>query len=125
MCGNKQKKSLSQRVHHCSVCGFKMQRDILSAYLSRYVDPKEETLSIEEARNSYSGMEQSLLDGWQHGSNQSASTATSSKSPISGSNIGNGVERISSKPIARKESEPVRVDETCVASWNPPTSVVG
>ncbi|MBF2064305.1 MAG: hypothetical protein IGS39_07770 [Calothrix sp. C42_A2020_038] len=117
-----------------------MQRDILSAYLSRYVDPKEETLSIEEARNSYSGMEQSLLDGWQHGSNQrqvlqrgeppqrtgsSASTATSSKSPISGSNIGNGVERISSKPIARKESEPVRVDETCVASWNPPTSVVG
>jgi putative transposase len=26
LCGNKQKKSLSQRVHHCPVCGLKMQR---------------------------------------------------------------------------------------------------
>ncbi|MBF2066770.1 MAG: transposase [Calothrix sp. C42_A2020_038] len=31
LCGNKQRKSLSQRVHHCSVCGLNMQRDILSA----------------------------------------------------------------------------------------------
>ncbi|MHC5611113.1 MAG: RNA-guided endonuclease InsQ/TnpB family protein [Nostoc sp.] len=76
LCGNKQKKSLSQRVHHCSVCGLKMQRDILSAYLSRYVDPKTETLSIQLARNSWLGMDKSLLDGWQDGSNQSARTAT-------------------------------------------------
>ncbi len=40
LCGNKQKKSLSQRVHNCSKCGLTMQRDILSAYLSRHVDPK-------------------------------------------------------------------------------------
>ncbi|MEI2583392.1 zinc ribbon domain-containing protein [Scytonema sp. PRP1] len=64
LCGNKQKKSLSQRVHHCSICGLKMQRDILSAYLSRYVDPKTETLSIQLARDGWLGMEQSLLDGW-------------------------------------------------------------
>lgn len=73
LCGSKQKKSLSQRVHNCE-CGLKMQRDILSAYLSRYVDPTNETLSIELARDGWLGMEQSLLDGWQIGSNQSART---------------------------------------------------
>jgi putative transposase len=119
LCGNKQKKSLSQRVHHCSVCGLKMQRDILSAYLSRHVDPKTELLSIQSARNGWLGMEQSLLDGWQNGSNQSARTATGSKSPISNS----GSERVSSNLIARvrvasrrEESEPVRVNETRVVS---------
>ncbi|MBF2065312.1 MAG: transposase [Calothrix sp. C42_A2020_038] len=127
LCGNKQKKSLSQRVHHCSVCGLKMQRDILSAYLSRYVDPKTETLSIQLARNGWLGMEKSLLDGWRDGSNQrqvlqrgeppqrtgsSARTATSSKSPISN----DGSEWMSSNLIAREKSEPVRVNETRVVS---------
>lgn len=91
LCGNKQKKSLSQCVHQCLVCGLKMQRDILSAYLSRYVDPKTETLSIELARNGWLEMEQSLLDSWQNGSNQSARTQTCSKSPAIG-----GIERMSS-----------------------------
>ena len=121
LCGHRQKKSLSQRVHHCSVCGLSMQRDILSAYLSRYVDPKTETLSIQLARNGWLGMEQSLLDGWQNGSNQSARTATSSMSPTSNS----GIERISSNPIAREESEPVRVNETHAVSWNPLDSSMG
>lgn len=112
LCGNKQKKSLSQRVHHCSICRLKMQRDIFSAYLSRYVDPKTETLSIELARNGWLGMEKSLLDGWQDGSNQSARIATSSKSPISN----DGLERMSSNLIAREESEPIRVNETRVVS---------
>lgn len=121
LCGNRQKKSLKQRVHHCSKCGLKMQRDILSAYLSRYVDPKTETLSIELARDGWLGMEQSLLDGWRNGSNQSARTATSSKSPTSSC----GTERISSNPIAREESEPVRVNETHAVSWNPLDLSVG
>lgn len=82
LCGHKQKKSLSQRVHECSVCRLCMQRDILSAYLSCHVDPKTETLSIQSAISGWLGMEQSLLDGWRVGSNQSARTATSSKSPI-------------------------------------------
>jgi len=77
LCGHKQKKSLSQRVHHCSICGLKMQRDILSAYLSRYVDPKTETLSIQLARNSWLAMEQSLLDSWQNGLTQSTRTQIS------------------------------------------------
>lgn len=120
LCGNKQKKSLSQRVHHCSVCGLKMQRDILSAYLSRYVDPKTETLSIKLARNGWLGMEQSLLDGWQNGSNQSTRTATSSKSPIN-----DGSELMSSNLITREESEPIRVNETHAVSWNPLHSCMG
>ena len=121
LCGNKQKKSLSQRVHHCSICGLKMQRDILSAYLSRYVEPKTETLSIQLARNSWLGMEQSLLDGWQNGSNQSTRTTASPKSPTSNS----GTELMSSNPIACKESEFVRTNETCYASWNPLHSCMG
>ncbi|MEW6738058.1 MAG: zinc ribbon domain-containing protein [Acidobacteriota bacterium] len=35
MCGDKQKKSLSQRTHRCKKCGFFAPRDELSAYLSR------------------------------------------------------------------------------------------
>jgi putative transposase len=116
-----------------------MQRDILSAYLSRYIDPKTETLSIQLARNGWLGMEKSLLDGWQNGeavgvyspsgilrravpveselphpkgSNQSARTTTSSKSPTGNS----GSEWMSSNLIAREESEPVRVNETRVVS---------
>lgn len=121
LCGHKQKKSLSQRVHYCSICGLKMQRDILSAYLSRYVDPKTKTLSIQLARDSWLAMEQSLLDGWQNGSNQSTRTATSSKSPTSNG----GIEWMSSNPIAREESEPRRVNETHAVSWNPPDLSVG
>ncbi|MBN3909333.1 MAG: hypothetical protein HWQ35_23080 [Nostoc sp. NMS1] len=89
-----------------------MQRDILSAYLSRYVDPKTETLSIKLAKNGWLGMEKSLLDGWQDGSNQPARTLSGSKSPISNS----GSERVSSNLIAREESEPVGVNETRVVS---------
>lgn len=115
LCGRKQKKPLSQRVHSCPDCGLKMQRDILSAYLSRYVDPKTENLSIELARDSWLGMEQSLLEGWQNGSNQSARTEARPKSPTSNS----GTERIFSNPIACEESEPLRVNETHAVSWNP------
>jgi len=107
LCGNRQKKSLSQRVHHCSVCGLVMQRDILSAYLSRHVDPKTETLSIQSARNGWLGMEKSLLHGWQNGSNLFPRTEASPKSPAVG-----GTEEMCSNLIACEESEPVRVNET-------------
>jgi putative transposase len=145
LCGNKQKKSLSQRVHHCSVCGLKMQRDILSAYLSRYVDPKTETLSIQLARNGWLGMEKSLLDGWQDGessrslgakcatgmhpcghfrgfrhdcdlANPKGSNQRARTATSSKSPINDGSERVSSNLIAREESEPVRVNETRVVS---------
>ena len=75
----------------------------------------------ELARDSWLAMEQSFLDGWQNGSNQSTRTATSSKSPTNDS----GIEWMSSNPIAREESEPRRVNETHAVSWNPPDLSVG
>ncbi len=91
-----------------------MQRDILSAYLSRYVDPTTETLSIESARNGWLGMEQSLLEGWQRGSTKSARTKASPKSPS------NGSERISSNLIGVGESESVRTFRTRTTESEPP-----
>ena len=114
LCGHKQKKPLSQRVHNCLECGLKMQRDILSAYLSRYVDPTTELLSIELARNGWLGMEQSVLEGWQRGSLQSARTKASPKSPS------NGSERISSNLIGARESERESVNEICTTELEPP-----
>jgi Putative transposase DNA-binding domain len=39
-CGREKKKPLSLRVHDCPACGIQMQRDLYSAYLIRFVDPK-------------------------------------------------------------------------------------
>ncbi len=128
LCGQREKKPLSQRVHDCecllgesspsntsrSTCGLRMQRDILSAYLSRYVDPSTELLSIELARDSWLGMEQSLLEGWQHGSNQSVRTEASPKSPSDGS------ERISNNLIGVGESEGESLDEIRTTELEPP-----
>ncbi len=114
LCGHREKKPLSMRVHNCSTCGLRMQRDILSAYLSRYVDPTTEMLSIELARNGWLGMEQSLLEGWQCGSIKSARTKASLKSPS------NGSERIFSNPIGVGESESIRTDETRTTESEPP-----
>ena len=111
LCGNKQKKSLSQRVHHCSVCNVRMQRDILSAYLSRHIDPKTETLSIQSAKDGWLGMEKYLLHGWRNGSNQFPRTKASPKSPAIG-----GTEEMCSNLIAREESEPFGVNVTRVVS---------
>ncbi len=40
-----------------------MHRDLFSAFLGRYVDESE--LSLQDARESYLGMESSLLEAWQ------------------------------------------------------------
>ncbi len=37
LCGEKARKSLSDREHHCERCGLREQRDILSAYLGMFV----------------------------------------------------------------------------------------
>lgn len=102
LCGNKQKKPLSERVHKCAQCGLTMQRDIMSAYLSRHVDPITETLSAQSALRCWLGMEQSLRDGWQNGSNQSARTEACLKSPTSNS----GMEQMSRTLIVIEKSEP-------------------
>lgn len=101
LCGNKQKKPLSLRVHECK-CGIKMQRDIFSAFLSRYVDPTTETLSIELARNGWLGMEPSLRAGWQNGSiKPTRAEALRTKPPRE------GLELVACDLIGRRKSESV------------------
>lgn len=60
--GERIKKSLSERVHHDQT-GIVMHRDLFSAFLARYVD--ENQLSLQDAINSYPGMESTLLEAWQ------------------------------------------------------------
>ncbi|WP_307857249.1 zinc ribbon domain-containing protein [Mycobacterium sp. SM1] len=43
LCGNRQKKPLSQRVHRCE-CGITEDRDLLSAYLGRHVRTQADDL---------------------------------------------------------------------------------
>jgi putative transposase len=66
--GSRTKKSLSQRVHH-DVTGIKMHRDLMSAYLSRYVN-QDDTLSVQDARSGYRGAEPLLLGAWQQSKNR-------------------------------------------------------
>lgn len=61
--GERIKKSLSERVHRDRT-GIVMHRDLFSAYLARFVD--EDRLSVQDARESYPGMEAPLLEAWQH-----------------------------------------------------------
>lgn len=92
-----------------------MQRDIFSAYLSRYVDPTSETLSIELARNGWLGMEQSLIAGWQRGSNQPARVEASPKPPS------DGLELVAIALIGVGESEGESLNETRTTESEPPT----
>jgi len=59
--GTRIKKSLAQRVHK-DVSGFEMHRDLFSAFLSRYV--YSDLLSVQEARESYPGLEPILQEAW-------------------------------------------------------------
>lgn len=113
LCGRKEKKSLSQRVHNCPDCGLSMQRDIFSAFLSRYVAPTSETLSIELAKDRWLGMEPSLREGWQCGSIKPTSVEASPKPPRKRS------ESVSRALIGRRESESERTYETCGTESDP------
>jgi putative transposase len=65
--GSRTKKTLSERVHH-DATGIKMHRDLMSAYLSRFVN-QDDTLSVQDARNGYRGAEPLLLRAWQQSKN--------------------------------------------------------
>ena len=52
-CGNKCKKSLNERWHHCNVCGTSAQRDLYSAFLARYVC--ENRLDTSQALKAWAG----------------------------------------------------------------------
>ena len=55
VCGNKEKKPLRQRWHHCSNCGAIAQRDLFSANLARYVD--NHRLDISQAKEAWTGVD--------------------------------------------------------------------
>jgi len=63
ICGNIQKKSLSERYHNCDKCGLKdIQRDLLSAHLARFVikvDDKDR-LDVKKAKRAFKGAETRL-----------------------------------------------------------------
>lgn len=42
ICGRRQRKTLSQRWHHCPTCGRRAQRDLFSAYLALFVVPDQD-----------------------------------------------------------------------------------
>jgi putative transposase len=74
-CGSVTKKPLSLRVHHCERCGVRMQRDLYSAYLIRFVDPDTYLLHADQAREAWPGAESLLRAAWQqaHPTTQPAS----------------------------------------------------
>ncbi|BAZ09152.1 transposase, IS608 family protein [Calothrix sp. NIES-4071] len=74
--GTRMKKSLSERVHK-DASGFEMQRDLFSAYLSRYVNDNSE-LNVSQARRDWERTEPFLTQAWSEF--KTASTKTSSKS---------------------------------------------
>ncbi|WP_414581723.1 RNA-guided endonuclease TnpB family protein [Scytonema sp. PCC 10023] len=66
--GSRVKKSLSERVHH-DATGVVMHRDLMSAYLSRFVN-QDDRLSVQDARNGYRGAEPLLTEAWQESLNR-------------------------------------------------------
>lgn len=60
-CGSIKKKSLSDRIHQCD-CGILCQRDLYSAFLSKFVD--DNLLQVGQAKSAWSGTEPFLLAAW-------------------------------------------------------------
>ncbi len=54
ICGKREKKALSQRIHQCQ-CGVEAQRDLFSAYLARFV--QGDRLNVAAAKESWIGAE--------------------------------------------------------------------
>ncbi|MGO8951493.1 MAG: zinc ribbon domain-containing protein [Ktedonobacterales bacterium] len=77
-CGQVKKKPLALRVHHCLECGVEMQRDLYSAYLIRFIDPKTHLLHADQAQAAWPGWEPILRAAWQqaHPTKQPASGGT-------------------------------------------------
>ena len=63
VCGNKKKKELSERIHHCEVCGRTIQRDLLSAYLMLYTN-EENITDFNAAQYNWTEWEPILTSAW-------------------------------------------------------------
>ena len=69
VCGHRQKKTPSERVHECPECGRTMQRDLLSAYLAKFVEGGN-NLSLIDAQQRWSSLELVLLAEWMRSSDK-------------------------------------------------------
>lgn len=72
--GTRIKKSLSERVHK-DVSGFEMQRDLFSAYLSRFVNDDSE-LQVTQATSNWGRTEPFLTQAWREFKTASAKTSS-------------------------------------------------
>ena len=62
LCGHVAKKKLSDRIHKCPHCGLVIQRDILSAYLGRYVSKSGKSVNLKKARKYFEEYEKLIDD---------------------------------------------------------------
>jgi len=104
--GQRIKKTLSERAHKDVTGKAVMQRDLFSAYLSRFVN--EDQLLWEDAASQYSGTESFLVDAWKRYEKQTASQVGK---PESGKTHSPS-ERLSQK--GKKSSQIVSKDEKLV-----------
>lgn len=80
--GEREKKSLSQRVHYDKT-GAVMHRDLFSAFLGLYVN-QDSLLMVDQARNAYPSIEPILTAAWQvYGKQTSQSLQVVARSPES------------------------------------------
>jgi putative transposase len=115
LCGNRQKKPLSQRVHRCG-CGIKEHRDLFSAYLGLHVHRAADgldRLDLEAANH-----------GWLHrqdvdGSPRSSSRASSNRQGRRHPPSRRSVARIKARRAAKRQSRSARTSTT-----NRPTALL-
>ena len=70
VCGAREPKALSQRVHHCPHCGLRMQRDLLSAFLARCTEAT--VLHAGRVRETWPAAEPLLRAAWRDAQSASA-----------------------------------------------------
>lgn len=115
LCGNQQKKSLSQRVHECPSCQTKAQRDLFSAYLARFVESGHK-LQVKAARASWPE-NCSLLEGaW------SVSNVTNRRKAFPGAETGERVAILNESTDEEVQCPSVQKTETERTSERPTTS---
>ena len=79
VCAHRKKKSLSERTHHCDICGFNAPRDTLSAYLALFTD--EITISTEGGDRKYWVTDFVLAQKYLSGHRTLSTGVTSARSP--------------------------------------------
>ena len=98
--GERIKKSLSERVHYDQT-GVVMQRDLFSAYLSRFVT--DNVLDVQMASDCYQGSESILVAAWQAYQSSSTAARPKSRESVPGREDGNKARKL--QPDIRSSNE--------------------